>query len=146
MKIKNNQALNKVFLIMGVFSITMLVAGFQMGFDFHDSVKSDVEVEEESTIKAITVNDNSLYESLVPKLTILDATNPVHCYYTIENVTNAEIYVEKVKIKVFNDNNRQIYSTNVSLYKTYAPNEKDKIIFQIPKSPDNIASIDIQFE
>lgn len=144
MKTKNNTLLNKVFIIMSIFSITTLIGGIQLGFQLRNSLIpkqiNTLEVEE----KAVKLED-PIYRALLPKLSIISTSNPTQMTYFVENKSNASIYVESATIKVYNVNNKVIYETNINLYKTYNIGDKENIDFQIPQSADRIAKVEINF-
>ena len=60
MKIRNNKELNKVFMIMGIFSIVALFGGIELGFELRDSAYKP-EIKEESAEKNIESDDTFNY-------------------------------------------------------------------------------------
>lgn len=149
MKIKNNQAINKIFLIMGVFAVVALGAGIQLGFEMRDDIYKAKEANETQiidTTKAIVDDSDTISESMASKLTILSTTRPVSMTYDIKNISTTSLYIEKATIKIYDVTNTIIYSTDIKLFKTYLPGEGEKLDFQIPTAAEEIAKVDIEYE
>ena len=147
MKTKNNKELNKVFLIMSVFAIAALVAGIEMGYNIRESLYNQNQTETVvDTTKAIIAEDNTIYEAMSPKLTIVKTLDPASMYYDITNVSQAEVYIEKAIVNIYNSDDIKIYSTDINIYKTYLPGEADRLEFQVPQDPNSIAQVEIEFE
>lgn len=147
MKTKNNKDLNKIFLIMSIFAIATLTAGVEIGFNLRESLIKPTTVETAvDTTKAIVAEDNTIYETLSPKLTITQTIDPVTMYYDLSNTSSAEVYVEKANVTIYDQDDRTIYSTSINMYKTFLPGESDRIEFQVPQDPNFIARVEVEFE
>lgn len=147
MKTKNNKELNKIFLIMSIFAVATLAAGVEIGFNLRESLIKPTTVEKSNdTTKAIVAEDNTIYEALSPKLTIEKTESPVSMHYDLFNTSQAEVYVEKAIVKVYDKYDETMYSTEINLYKTFLPEESDRIAFQVPQMADYIARVEIEFE
>ena len=67
-------------------------------------------------------------------------------HYDLFNTSQAEVYVEKAIVKVYDKYDETMYSTEINLYKTFLPEESDRIAFQVPQMADYIARVEIEFE
>lgn len=146
MKTKNNKELNKVFMIMGIFSIVALFGGIELGFELRDSAYKTVK--EESAEKYIEPDSSFNYLDTVinSNLVINQSVNPVSMTYHITNVGQSTIYVERANIKVYNVNEAVMYETSIYINKTYEPGATDDITFQVPQDGNRIAKVEVDYE
>ena len=147
MKTKNNKELNKVFMIMGIFSIVALFGGIELGFELRDSAYKP-EVKEESAEKNIESDDTFNYLDTVinSNLQINSTENPVSMTYNITNIGSSTVYVEKANIKIYNVNDAVIYETTIYVHKMYEPGATDQLTFQVPQDGNRIARVEVDYE
>ncbi len=147
MKIKNNKELNKVFMIMGIFSIVALFGGIELGFELRDSVYKPVE-RESSSEKYIESDStfNFLDTVINSNLQINSTENPVSMTYNITNISSSTVYVERANINVLDVNDAVIYKTTIYIHKTYEPGATDQITFQVPQDGNRIARVEVDYE
>ena len=147
MKTKNNKELNKVFMIMGIFSIVALFGGIELGFELRDSAyKPEVkEVSGEKNIESFE-DDNYLDTVISSNLEINQSINPVSMTYNIQNISQTTIYVEKANIKVYNVNEAVIYENIIYVHKMYEPGATDQLTFQVPQDGNRIARVEVDYE
>ena len=147
MKIKNNKELNKVFMIMGIFSIVALFGGIELGFELRDSAYKPVE--RESSSEKYIENDstfNFLDTVINSNLQINSTENPVSMTYNITNIGSSTVYVERANINVLDVNESVIYKTTIYIHKTYEPGATDQIILQVPQDGNRIARVEVDYE
>ena len=147
MKIRNNKELNKVFMIMGIFSVVALFGGIELGFELRDNAYRSVERNSTSE-KNIESNNSYSYlnSAICSNLQINSNENPVSMTYNITNIDSSTVYVEKANIKVLNVNDAVIYETTIYLHKTYEPGATDQITFQVPQEGNMIARVEVDYE
>ena len=147
MKIKNNKELNKVFMIMGIFSIVALFGGIELGFELRDSAYKPLE-RESSSEKYIESDStfNFLDTVINSNLQINSTENPVSMTYNITNIGSSTVYVERANINVLDVNESVIYKTTIYIHKTYEPGATDQIIFQVPQDGNRIARVEVDYE
>ena len=147
MKIRNNKELNKVFMIMGIFSIVALFGGIELGYELRDSAYKP-EIKEESGEKNIESDETFNYLNTVisSNLQVNQSINPVSMTYNIQNIGQSTVYVERANIKVYNVNDAVIYETTVYLRRSYEPDATDQITFQVPQDGNRIARVEVDYE
>jgi len=147
MKTRNNKELNKVFMIMGIFSIVALFGGIELGFELRDSAYKPG-IKEESAEKNIESDGsfNYLNTVITSNLQINQSVNPVSMTYNITNIGQSTVYVEKANIRVYNVNDAVIYKTTISLNKSYEPGATDQITFQVPQDGNRITRVEVDYE
>lgn len=147
MKTKNNKELNKVFMIMGIFSIVALFGGIELGYELRDSAYKTVEREPSAEKNIEGESSFSFLDTVITSnLQINQSENPVSMTYNIQNIGQATVYVERANIKVFNVNDAVIYETTIYLHKTYEPGETDQITFQVPQDGNRITRVEVGYE
>ena len=147
MKTRNNKELNKVFMIMGIFSIVALFGGIELGYELRDSIYRP-EIKEESGEKNIESDETFNYLNTVisSNLQVNQSINPVSMTYNIQNIGQSTVYVERANIKVYNVNDAVIYETTVYLRRSYEPDATDQITFQVPQDGNRIARVEVDYE